>query len=379
MKDIFILGAAGSIGQQTLDVISAHIDQFRVVGYSLGKNKDVNQMILDHYPVEICCLRDSSEITEYQKRYPRVQFVFGDQGLIEVAQYPKKGILINALSGSSGLLPTVKAIMSGKDIALANKETLVMAGEIITSLVEKYNVRLLPIDSEHSAIWQLLEHEDINQIDTITITASGGSLRDYPREALKNVTVEEALKHPNWKMGAKITIDSATMMNKGLEVIEAHHLFGLPFDRIKTILHYESWVHGMITYKDGTIKASIGPSDMRIPIYYALAYPKRDDNKKTVHLDQLTFSPMDFERYPLLRLAYHVGQEGGLLPTVMNAANEAAVKLFLANKISYLQIEQIVIETINAFNNVDKIDLEMIINTDKRIQKSILDAYGYER
>jgi len=375
MKNIYLLGAAGSIGTQTLDVISLAKHQFHIVGLSLGSDTLKNEHILNQYHVEIACLRKAEDLPYYEQKYPDVRFVTGQDGLMEIAAYQKPGLLINALSGSAGLMPTVQAIKSGKDIALANKETLVMAGDIIKELIQSYHVKLYPIDSEHSALWQLLRGEEKDTIEKIVITASGGSLRDLTRDQLKHIQVEDALKHPNWKMGDKITIDSATMMNKGLEVIEAHHLFDLPYHRIETILHKESLVHGLIYFRDGTVKASMSLSDMRIPILYALHYPKRMHYPSQLDLINMSFQSMDETRYPLLRLAYQVGREGGLLPTVMNAANEAAVKLFLKKKISFLDIEKIVMKTVSDFHNKNNPTLEDIILVDQLIQKQISDRY----
>ena len=376
MKNIYILGAAGSIGLQTLDLVKKHETELNLVGISLGSQHDVNEEILSTHKVSIVCLRTPEYLEKYQIEYPNTTFVYGDEGLLDLVRYPIKGAVVNALSGSAGLIPTIEAIKSRKDILLANKETLVMAGDIIKNLIKNYNVKLYPIDSEHSAIWQCLQNEVTDTIEKIVITASGGSFRNLNRTDLKNVTVEDALKHPNWSMGAKITIDSATMMNKGLEVIEAHYLFDLPYEKIETILHQESAVHGLIYFNDGTIKACISSSDMRIPIQYALFYPHRMPYKSTFELNQLSFKKMDFKRYPLLSLAYKVGKEGGLLPTVMNAANEAAVKLFLNHHISFLDIEKIVFDTVDAFTNNLHPTIEEIIQTDDIIQQSRFKHYG---
>lgn len=375
MKNIYILGAAGSIGLQTLEVLEENQNEFQLIGISLGNNHQVNYEILNNLDVELVCLRDSSVVSSYKQKYPNITFISGDEGLIILAEYPKPGILVNALSGSAGLKPTVSAIKSGKDIALANKETLVMAGDIINQLVKAYQVNLYPVDSEHSALWQVLNGEELSSVKKILITASGGALRDLPREALVDVTKKDALTHPNWRMGDKITIDSATMMNKGLEVIEAHHLFGLPYDQIETILHQESMVHGLVYFIDGTIKASLSISDMKIPIAYALFYPNRRRYDRSLELTNLSFKPMDFNRFPLLELAYHVGRQGGLLPTVMNAANEVAVKLFLEDQIPFLTIEKIIIETVNKFINIEQPSLDQIIETDHQIQEAIRHKY----
>ncbi|MBU1093274.1 MAG: 1-deoxy-D-xylulose-5-phosphate reductoisomerase [Firmicutes bacterium] len=375
MKHIYILGAAGSIGLQTLEVLEENQGLFQLVGISLGNNHQINHEILNNLNVEVVCLRDITMIDSYQKQFPQIIFYGGDEGLIQIAEYHKQGLLVNALSGSAGLKPTVAAIKSLKDIALANKETLVMAGDIINKLVDEYQVKLYPIDSEHSALWQILNGEDKNSVQKIVITASGGALRDLTRDQLVNVTKKDALKHPNWRMGDKITIDSATMMNKGLEVIEAHHLFGLPYAQIETILHKESMVHGIVYFIDGTMKASLSVSDMKIPIAYALFYPDRRAYNRHLELTNLSFKAMDFVRFPLLRVAYEVGNKGGLLPTVMNAANEAAVQLFLKDQIQFLDIEKIVIETINNYTNIESPSLDQIIDTDTQVQQLIRHTY----
>jgi 1-deoxy-D-xylulose-5-phosphate reductoisomerase len=331
-----------------------------------------NKYILNEFKPEIACLRFNDQIQAYEKEFPVIKFVSGDQGLIQLVKYPKKGLVINALSGSTGLIPTIEAIKTSKDIALANKETLVMAGDIVKQYLKTYNVKLYPIDSEHSALWQTIDHEDKKAIKKMVITASGGAFRDFSREALKNVTKKQALNHPNWEMGAKITIDSATMMNKGLEVIEAHHLFDLDYDLIETILHKESVVHGLTYFIDGTIKASLSVSDMRIPIAHALFYPKRIAYDKELELSDLSFKPMDYQRYPLLKLAYEVGRKGGILPTVMNAANEAAVKLFLEEKIKFLDIEDIVFDYVNNTKNIKDPSLEKIKEVNQLIQDEII-------
>ncbi len=375
MKNIYLLGATGSIGKQTIDVIKAHDKQYKLIGVSLGRNDKDNDQILSDFPIEIACLRSDEKLKLYQTKYPKVTFVVGAEGLIKVAKYPKPGLVVNALSGSAGLKPTVTAIKQKKSIALANKETLVMAGDLIKRYIKDYEVELYPIDSEHSAIWQTLAHERPSDIEKIVITASGGAFRDLTRDELNDVTVEDALKHPNWSMGPKVTIDSATMMNKGLEIIEAHHLFDLPYDKIETVLHAESVVHGLTYFRDGNIKASLGVSDMRIPIAYALSYPKRFAYHQSLELTNLSFKPMDFERFPLLELAYQVGKIGGLLPTVLNAANEAAVKLFLEEKITFLGIEEIVFRTVRKFKNKLNPTLEDILETDQSTQQAIIDYY----
>ena len=375
MKHIYLLGSTGSIGMQTLDVMLEHKDEFKLIGCSLGSDDEKNKYILNTFKPEIASLRYERQLNEYKGLYPNVIFTWGDQGLIDVVTYEKDGVVVNALSGSTGLNPTIEAIKTKKDIALANKETLVMAGDIVNAYVKKYQVKLYPIDSEHSALWQTLDHDSHDDIKKIVITASGGSFRDLSRKDLENVDLNQALKHPNWAMGAKITIDSATMMNKGLEVIEAHHLFDLSYDQIETVIHKESVVHGLTYFKDGTIKASLSVSDMRIPIAYSLFYPKRTIYNQELTLTDLSFKPMDFDRFPLLKLAYDVGRQGGIMPTVMNAANEAAVHLFLKKKISFLEIEDIVFKYVEMTKQIKHPTLEQIIKIDQDIQQEIYRAY----
>ena len=377
MKQLYLLGASGSIGVQTIDVMKQYQHEFKLVGVSFGnRNEAHTKAVIETFKPEIVCLREQSSISTYQQLYPHTTFVSGDDGLLAIAAYPKRGLLINALMGSVGLKPTVLAIKHQKDIALANKETLVMAGDLINDLVSEYQVKLLPIDSEHNAILQALQGEDLKDIKSITITASGGSFRDLSRDDLKHVTKQDALKHPNWSMGDKITIDSATMMNKGLEVIEAHHLFRLPYDQIETLIHKESIIHGMVTFKDESVKAVLGFPDMRMPILYALSYPSHYAlDLKPLNLGllgQLTFKPMDYERYPLLKLAFEVGKKGGLYPVVMNAANEKAVSLFLNEQITFLDIETLVLKAVSTFkDNIVKPSLEDILACNQKIYESV--------
>lgn len=378
VKNIYILGAGGSIGLQTLELLDNNPD-FNVVGLSLSSKDDINHTILSHFKPEICSLRTKEQLKTYPKMYPDIKFVYGDEGLIEVATYPKSGLLINALSGSIGLKSTVKAIESGKDIGLANKETLVMAGPIIKELVMKHKVMLLPIDSEHYALWQLLSKVNRSDVYKIAITASGGALRDLDRRELDNIKISDALAHPNWQMGPKITIDSATMVNKGLEVIEAHHLFSIPYENIETILHSESLVHAIIYLKDGTSIKSISANDMKIPISGVLYFPEESKyNLPITNPETLTFKSMDYIRYPMLHLAYEVGKLGGILPTIYNASNEAAVNLFLDGKISFREIESIILKYTLSADNILNPTLEEILEVDKAIKQKIYNAYNKE-
>ncbi|MTL24438.1 1-deoxy-D-xylulose-5-phosphate reductoisomerase, partial [Turicibacter sanguinis] len=350
MKNIYLLGATGSIGTQTLDVIRMHPEAFRLIAFSSGRNIELTKQIIEEFqPAYVSVMEEESAMT-LEALYPNVEFGYGAQGLESVATYQTdlggEDFVVTAVMGSVGLLPTLKAIEMGRNIGIANKETLVTAGHLVMEKAKQHGVKLLPVDSEHSAIYQCLQGEDAKAIKKLIITASGGSFRDYTREMLKEVTLEQALNHPNWSMGAKITIDSATMMNKGLEVIEAHWLFDMPYERIETILHRQSIIHSMVEFEDTSIIAHLGTPDMRIPIQFAMSYPERMDLKqgKSLNLAEvgtLEFKPMDFERFPCLKMAYEAGMQGGSCPTVLNAANEAAVDLFLRNKISFLEIETV--------------------------------------
>ena len=379
--NIYLLGATGSIGTQTLDVIREYRDEFRLVGCSLGSKMEKNIEIIDEFNPIAVCARNKSDYDFLIKKYPNLKVFYGDSGLKDIATFNKndEGILVNALVGSLGLIPTVEAIKIKRDIALANKETLVTAGHIVTKLVKEYNVRLLPIDSEHSAIFQCLNGEDINSVLRLIITASGGSFRDKGRDELKNVTVADALAHPNWSMGAKITIDSATMMNKGFEVIEAHWLFGIPYENISTIMHRESIIHSMVEFKDSSIIAQLGTPDMRIPIIHALGNPKRlpyNSRLDLLKVGQMHFEELSYKRYPCLKMAIECGKAKGIYPTVLNASNEACVKLFLDGKISFLQIEDIIKEELINTNNIEDPSLDDIIRVDKEVKEKILIKYG---
>ncbi len=379
MTNIYILGTTGTIGLQAVDVILKHPNKFKIIGISLGDtNKDKHEDLINKLDPLIVHFRTKSNLN---KKFPNKTFFYGEDGLKAFLNYPLKGTVINGISGSAGLIPTITAIESGKDIALANKETLVMAGELINELTKKHQVSLIPIDSEHNAILSNLIGENKTEITAITITASGGSFRNYQREQLKDVSIKEALNHPNWKMGEKITIDSATMANKALEVIEAHYLFNLPYQKIKVVLHKQSIVHGFVSFIDGSVKALLATPNMRMPILYALSYPKRlESGIEELNLSEmnLSFGKIDNERYPLLNLGYEVGIKKGLYPTVFNASNEAAVKLFLKGKIKFLEIEEIVFKEVNDFkDNISKPTLEEIIEVDELIKRKVLEKYGF--
>ena len=381
MKDLIILGATGSIGTQTLDIVRKYPNQYNVIALSLGRDMDSNIRLIDEFKPIFVCARTQEDKDSLSKKYPSLNITFGDSGLKEVACFQKENknvLLVIALVGSIGLLPTVEAIKIGRNIALANKETLVIAGEIVMSLAKKNNVTIFPIDSEHSAIYQTLLGEDKKDVKRLIITASGGSFRNLNRNDLENVSISDALNHPNWKMGAKITIDSSTMMNKGFEVIEAHHLFDIPYEKISTILHKESIIHSMVEFNDSSIKAQMGNADMHIPILYALSYPKRVEYNNPLNLynTKLSFEEMDFKRYPCLKMAYDAAKKGNIFPTILNASNDIAVNLFLEGKIKYLEIEKIIEEELNEASYVDELTLDVILSIEKEIKEKILNKYG---
>ncbi|UXU63432.1 1-deoxy-D-xylulose-5-phosphate reductoisomerase [Staphylococcus agnetis] len=344
MKNIAVLGASGSIGTQAIDVIERHPNEFNLIAFTVGKNIDYAKKIIEKHQPEMISVQNIEDIDAFSEY--DVNIVSGKEGLISVATYEKNDLVLNALLGSVGLEPTMRAIEAGKDIALANKETLVVAGELVMAHARQYNVNILPVDSEHAAIFQCLNGEDMKQIKKVTITASGGSFRDLSREALEHVTVEDALNHPNWSMGHKITIDSATMMNKGFEVIEAKWLFDLDISKIETILHKESIIHSMVEFVDTSVMAQLGTPDMRMPIQYAFTYPKRIEHQapslNLAEVAQLHFKAMDFERYRCLQYAYDAIKIGGTMPVVLNAVNEVAVAKFLNKEIRFLDIERMI-------------------------------------
>ncbi|OOE11899.1 1-deoxy-D-xylulose-5-phosphate reductoisomerase [Fictibacillus arsenicus] len=372
MKFVSLLGATGSIGKQTLDVIASHPEQFRLSSMSVGKNIEAAEEIIRTFKPEICAVQNEADAQTLKERVDNsTKVVHGMEGLIEAAVSTKSTVVVNSVIGSVGLLPTLKAIEANKTIALANKETLVTAGHLVMEKAKKHNIAILPVDSEHSAIYQCLNGEDINRVEKLILTASGGSFRDKTRDELKNVTVKEALNHPNWSMGAKITIDSATMMNKGLEVIEAHWLFSFDYSKIDVILHKESIIHSMVEFVDTSVIAHLGQPDMRVPIQYALTHPERLElvNGKRLNLweaGKLHFQKMDYDRFRCLKLAFEAGNMGGLMPTVLNAANEKAVELFLDGKISFLEIEEMIERAMLQAENINKPELDAIQETDKR-------------
>ena len=371
MEYLVILGVTGSIGQQTLEVVRQHPDKFKILGVSAARNIKQLEIVINEFEPAYVTVLEAETAELLKGKYPTITFFSGEKGLETLATIQGTTKLVNALIGFVGLKPTLAAIKAGINIALANKETLVAAGEIVSQLALKHQVTIIPIDSEHSAIFQCLKGNLNKEVKKIVLTASGGSFRDKSRAELKTVTVQEALKHPNWTMGAKITIDSATMMNKGLEVIEAHHLFQIPYQNIEVILHPESIIHSLVEFVDNSWLAQLGSADMMVPIQYALTYPKRFPLEIQEKLDlikqkSLNFQAMSFERFPLLKLAYEVGLKGGNLPAIMNGANEAAVALFLEEKISFLMIEKLVKKTTTELEYLRTPSLKEIIASDQR-------------
>lgn len=376
VKLISLLGATGSIGTQTLDIIKEHPAEFKLAAMSVGRNTEKTREIIHEFQPELVSVQEKDLYDTLKSEFPHTKFTFGDEGLVETAVYEKADILVNAVLGSVGLHPTLQAIESGKTIAIANKETLVTAGHLVMEAAKRNNVPLLPVDSEHSAIFQALQGEKMKNIERLILTASGGSFRDRTREQLENVTVKEALNHPNWSMGAKITIDSATMMNKGLEVIEAHWLFNVDYDKIDVLLHKESIIHSMVEFHDSSIIAQLGSPDMRVPIQYALTYPDRLPLKSAKRLNlaqvgKLHFQEMDTDRFRCLKFAYEAGKTGGTMPTVLNAANEVASAAFLAGKIRFLQIEDLVEKALANHQHAENPNLEHIQEVDEETRRFV--------
>jgi len=370
LKKISLLGSTGSVGTQTLDIVDQHSDKFEIVALSAGSNIELLKQQVEKFRPKLVSVA-TKELAEQlmSSLSASIRVVYGEEGLVEVATAPDAEMVVTAIMGSRGLPATIAAIHAGKHIGLANKETLVTAGHLVMQLAQDKGVTILPIDSEHSAIFQCLNGESVKQIERITLTASGGSFRDYSREQLTNVTVEQALKHPNWSMGAKITIDSATMANKGLEVIEAHWLFNVNYDQIEVVIHPESIIHSYVEFVDSSVIAQLGLPDMRVPIQYALTYPDRIasnvDRLSLSRIGQLNFRPIDFERYPMLRLAFECGKAGLSAPTVYNAANEVAVDRFLKGEISFLGIEHVVEAVLSKHNSCKVDSIEAIVAVDQ--------------
>lgn len=373
MKKITVLGSTGSIGTQSLEVIKAHPDRFRVEALTCGKNKKKLEEQIEKFRPAFAVTEREEDAHDLMRKFPRTEFSWGEKGLIEAAE-GGCDMVLNALMGMRGLAPTYAAIQAGKDIALANKETLVAGGELVMDAAAKAGVKLLPVDSEHSAIFQCLEGNKNRPVKKILLTASGGPFRGYTKEQLENVTLAQALKHPKWNMGAKITIDSATMMNKGLEVIEARWLFDVEAEKIQVLVHPQSIVHSAVEFMDNSVIAQLGVPDMRIPISLALGYPDRLKNGER-ELDffgegsNLTFEKPNPEVFGCISLAYEAIARGGSCPAVMNAANEVLVAAFLEEKIRFVDIEKTLACILDAHKTAYNLDLEGILEIDKETRK----------
>ena len=376
MKKIAILGSTGSIGTQTLDVVRENGD-IEVVSLAAGSNTELLEKQVREFHPKVVCVYQKERAADLKERLKdkTVKIVTGMDSLIEAACIPEAEIVVTAVVGMIGIRPTIAAIEAGKDIALANKETLVTAGHLIIPLAREKAIRILPVDSEHSAIFQSLQGNAGNKIQKILLTASGGPFRGKKQEDLLNVKVEDALKHPNWSMGRKITIDSSTMINKGLEVIEAKWLFDVSVDEIQVVVQPQSVIHSMVEYEDGSVIAQLGTPDMKLPIQYALYYPERryllGDRLDFWSLSHLDFEKPDLDTFYGLALAYEAGREGGSMPTVLNAANELAVSMFLDGQITYLEIVEIIEDCMKAHKKIENPSLEQILMTEQETYERI--------
>lgn len=387
MKQLAILGSTGSIGTQTLDVVRKHPEEFSV--YALSAHRSIDLLIkqaLEFNPAVVCIADEAyyRPLCEALSDLP-IRVLAGEKALLEMVTMPAIDVVVAAMVGYAGLRPTMEAIRAGKTIALANKETLVVAGEIICQLAQRYHTPILPVDSEHSAIFQSLVGENMADVEKLLLTASGGPFRTFSLEQMQSVTSEQALRHPNWEMGAKITIDSASMMNKGFEVIEARWLFDIPVEKIQVLVHPQSVVHSAVQFVDGSVKAQLGTPDMRIPIQYALTYPERWHND-VARLDlfttqSLTFEEPDLQRFPNLVLSYEAIRRGGNMPCVLNAANEIVNLAFRQGKCGFLQMSDIIAKTMDKVHFVAEPNYETYVETDdvaRRIAKELLITNNYK-
>lgn len=384
MKAITLLGSTGSIGTQTLDIVDQHPDKFRLVGIAAGRNVELLARQIEQFRPEIAAISDEALLPELREAIahvdPKPILAAGPEGVRAVAAYGDAEAVVTGIVGCAGLLPTIAAIEAGKDIALANKETLIAGGPVVNPLLEKHGVKLLPADSEHSAIFQCLQGVPNGGLRRIILTASGGAFRDWPVEKLSEVTVADAITHPNWSMGRKITVDSATLMNKGLEVIEAHYLFGMHYDDINIVIHPQSIIHSLIELQDTSVLAQLGWPDMRLPLLYALSWPERIytdwEQLDLVKAGDLTFREPDHDKYPCMDLAYAAGRAGGSMTAVLNAANEQAVALFLDEKIEFLDIPRVIEKACDRHqaDNCQNPSLEDILAADSWARQAVLEA-----
>lgn len=376
MEKIIILGSTGSIGQQTLEIINEFND-FEVLALSCGYNIELlKAQIIKFKPKYVSTIERQVKLEE---EFEDITFYYGNEGLVKIASLDENATLLNALVGSSGLEPTLAAIKTHKKVLLSNKETLVIGGELVKEYLSKYNGTLYPVDSEHSGLWELIDEFGRENIKEYTITASGGAFRDKTIEEMKTLKAVDALKHPNWSMGKKITIDSATMMNKGFEVIEAHYLFDIDYDKISTIIQRDSLVHACVTLNNGEEKMTIGSASMRNPIIRALYYPLIKYSNKQFDTSKLSFEKVDYEKFPCLNLSIEMAKKGGLYPTILNAANEIAVKLYLEDKITFLDIYKINYEMCMKNDGGNSVTLENILKYDRLIKDLTMHLYGGRR
>lgn len=373
-KNIAILGSTGSIGTQALDIISEKRDKFNIEGLSAHRNWSKLAEQANYFKPDWLILSNESNRQEFEAalNYKPKQIDYSSEALQQMASDPEMDLILNALVGFAGFNSTYEALKHGNTVALANKESLVVGGEIL-SVLPGFKRNLIPVDSEHSAMWQCVVGEKLDAVEKIVITASGGPFRNYSREEMKSITVKDALNHPNWEMGNKITIDSSTMMNKGLEIIEAHWIFGIDVEFIEPVIHPQSIIHSIVEFKDGSSKAQLGPPDMKVPIMYALGYPERVsfevpriDYTKQMNL---TFEPVDHFRFPCVQIAIDAAKEGGIQPAVMNAANEVAVERFLNGEIRYIDIPELIQKTIDKFHQKEISTPEMLFDTDTQARK----------
>ncbi len=372
MKTLSILGSTGSIGTQTLEIVKKYPKEFNVACLTTNRNILLMKEQVEKFSPEFVAVMDKEKADEL-KAMVDVDVVSGINGLVKAATFSGAETVVTALVGSAGVLPTINAINAGKDIALANKETLVTAGEIVMDAAKKKQARIMPVDSEHSAIFQCIVGEEREEVERIILTCSGGPFQDYSTERISNATVKEALSHPTWKMGGKITIDSATLVNKGFEVIEARWLYDIDYDHIDVVIHPQSIIHSMVEFRDRSMKAQLGIPDMKLPILYALSYPKRFSSElprmsfgKKLNL---AFSPPDTSKFPCLSYAYEAGRSGGVMPAIMNAANEVAVDYFLKAKIPFVMIQKTIRQMMDSFKNISKPDIDEIMETDSMVKE----------
>jgi 1-deoxy-D-xylulose-5-phosphate reductoisomerase len=377
MKKVFILGSTGSIGVNCLNVISILKDEFEVTGLTVNSNTELLLEQIEKFNPGVIVVRDRNAANKISNTLPPgCKLFIGEEGLIKASTEAEYDIFMGAMVGFAGLAPTIEAVKRGKRIALANKETLVVAGELVTDLCRENNSEIIPVDSEHSAIYQCLIGENLNEVEKLILTASGGPFLNKDKSFFENATIDEALNHPNWKMGSKITIDSATMMNKGLEVIEAHWLFGLPVEKIEVVIHPQSIIHSMVQFVDGSIKAQLGLPDMKLPIQYALTFPERlqNDFERTSlpEIGSLTFFEPDLTKFECLNLAFQAINEGGIAPCILNAANEVAVFKFLNKEIKFSHIPLLINKALDRVENCFSRDLETIFEYDKKTREYVI-------